>query len=484
MNTRLLVVGILAILLFSAFAAGVAGAGVHGNSKEEKSAGDFGKIVEINGVKYITHDVIRINNDTDFANQAAAEGWPGDGTQSNPYIISGYDIDAHGAGNAIYIGNTTVYFVVENCYLHNTSLQSWPYFAGTGITLYKVTNGTLENNTCSNNDWDGIYLWYSSNNVISNNTCSNNGDGIYLDYSSNNMISNNTCSNNDQGIWLYSSSNNVISNNTCSNNGYGIYLYYYSSNNVITNNTYSNNNWDGIFLDSSSNGNVISNNLFANNTDYGIYIYSGSNNHIYHNSFYYNQGSGGTYNSSHVQAYDDGSNNYWNSTTGIGNYWYEWANNNNTNDQNHDGIVDWPYKIAGSAGAKDYYPLKNKSLSNVLSHPMNLTAIAGNGYVNLTWEPPVYGKDTVTQYNIYRDGVLIKIKTVSGNQLYYNDTSVTNGQTYTYYVTAVNSAGESDKSNEVQATPGGAVPEMQVFWLPIIALIILAGILRRQRKRV
>jgi len=56
---------------------------------------------------------------------------------------------------------------------------------------------------------------------------------------------------------------------------------------------------------------MIVSNLISHNVDYGIYIYSGSHgNLIYNNSFYYNHGSGGTYNSSHVQAYDGGYNNY------------------------------------------------------------------------------------------------------------------------------------------------------------------------------
>ena len=99
---------------------GINGADVH-KKDMARNTSKFEQIVEINGVRYTTHDVIRINNDTDFTNQATAEGWPGDGTQSNPYMISGYDIDAHVAGNAICIGNTSVYFVVENSYLYNAS---------------------------------------------------------------------------------------------------------------------------------------------------------------------------------------------------------------------------------------------------------------------------------------------------------------------------------------------------------------------------
>ena len=103
-------------------------------------------------------------------------------------------------------------------------------------------------------------------------------------------------------------------------------------------------------------------NLFVNNTNYGLFLSVGSYNLIYNNSFYYNHGSNKTYNASCVQATDYGLNNSWNSTTGYGNYWLDWAENNDTNDQNDDGIVDWPYKIDGGAKAQDEKPLKEPEI--------------------------------------------------------------------------------------------------------------------------
>jgi len=343
-----------------------------------------------------------------------------------------------------------------------------------GIFLYASSNNnTASNNTC-NNDFVGIFVWGSHNNMVVSNICNNNKDGIFVAASSNNTlfsntcnnnnygiyfpasstnntVSNNTCSNNSVGIWLGSSRKSILSNNTCSNNENGIYLLT-SSDNAISNNT-CNNNVIGIFLWYSRN-NTISSNIFANNSDYGIYIkYGTSNNLIYNNFFRFNHGSGDTYNSSHIQAYDDGTNNAWNSSSGVGNYWYDWASNNNTNDKNHDGVVDWPYPIAGSAGAKDYYPLMCSVIGeSVPSQPYNLSASFGDEYVNLTWDMPVCnGSSPISQYRIYRNGTLIA--TVSATQLYYNDTKVENGVNYTYYVTAGNSAGESQPSNIVYATP-------------------------------
>ena len=56
------------------------------------------------------------------------------------------------------------------------------------------------------------------------------------------------------------------------------------------------------------------------------------------------------------------------------------------------------------------------------------------------------------------------------------------GVTYTYYVTAVNSVGEGDKSNQVQATPGSEVPELQAMWLIIILFIAVMGMAQKRKN--
>lgn len=471
-----MVIGTLVVLLFGIIAMGIQGVGTHKNMTERSSI-IFGRVVEINGVQYSTHDVIRINNNADFTSQNGVVS--GSGTQSDPYVISDLDIDAHGEGDAIYIGNTTAYFIIKNSYLHNASPISDPYYGGIGIELYNVTNGVIENNTCSDN-MIGLLPYSSFKNIISNNTFTNNLVGIELYSNSNNdTVSNNTCTNNGwHGIILDSSNNNTILNNTCTNNGYnGIFLES-SNSNVLSHNICSYND-AGLYMYSSS-SNTIYHNIFVNNTGYGVHIVSGSKNLIYNNAFFYNNGSGDTFNPSYIQGADDGSANYWNTSAGIGNYWRDWANNNDTNA--HNGIVNWPYKIDGSAKTEDHYPLKNTSVQLPPLAPRNLKAIAGSGYINLTWNSPRgNGTSPITYYQIYRNGVLIS--TVHANQYYYNDTNVVDGQNYTYYVTAINSAGESTKSNEVSATPRQSIPEMQTFWLPVIALLILLEIIRKQERK-
>jgi len=71
--------------------------------------------------------------------------------------------------------------------------------------------------------------------------------------------------------------------------------------------------------------------------------------------------------------------------------------------------------------------------------------------------PLTTGGSSITNYKIYKRTATTEtlLATVS-NVLSYNDIAVTNGQTYYYRVTAVNSVGESAKSNEASAIP--AVP--------------------------
>ncbi len=92
--------------------------------------------------------------------------------------------------------------------------------------------------------------------------------------------------------------------------------------------------------------------------------------------------------------------------------------------------------------------------------PTNLTATPGNTLVNLSWtaatgrgEEAIDAKDTrnISGYKVYRNSVAIT--TVSATT--YQDTGLTNGSSYSYYVTTVysNPAGESAASNTVNATP-------------------------------
>jgi subtilase family serine protease len=89
----------------------------------------------------------------------------------------------------------------------------------------------------------------------------------------------------------------------------------------------------------------------------------------------------------------------------------------------------------------------------VPSAPTGLSATAGDGQVTLTWN----GSSGATSYNVYRsltkggEGATAYKKGITSTS--FTDTGLTDGTTYYYTVTAVNSAGESGQSSEVSATP-------------------------------
>ena len=87
-----------------------------------------------------------------------------------------------------------------------------------------------------------------------------------------------------------------------------------------------------------------------------------------------------------------------------------------------------------------------------INAPTNLVATAGDSKVSLTWT----AVSNATSYNVKRSTTAGgTYTTIASNvtDVSYVDTSVTNGTTYYYVVTAVNSAGESNTSNEASATP-------------------------------
>jgi len=102
--------------------------------------------------------------------------------------------------------------------------------------------------------------------------------------------------------------------------------------------------------------------------------------------------------------------------------------------------------------------------------PTNLTATAGNGFVDLSWTGTT-GREAVEEfgtsdraisgYRIYRNSSLLT--TLAGTS--YTDNAVVNESTYSYYVTTVyaSPAGESGPSNTVNAMPTAVVPSEAII---------------------
>ncbi len=92
--------------------------------------------------------------------------------------------------------------------------------------------------------------------------------------------------------------------------------------------------------------------------------------------------------------------------------------------------------------------------TSVPSPPAGLAAVGGNAQVSLTWS----ASNGATGYHVKRattnGGPYTQIAAPTSSS--YTDTSVSNGTTYYYVVSALDSAGESANSAQVSAAPSGA----------------------------
>jgi parallel beta-helix repeat protein len=75
---------------------------------------------------HVPHDIIVIWGDADLIAQATAEGWNGNGTESDPYVIQWLEISAY--GSCIQIHDVTLYLVIYNCTFDS-------YYSGYGVYI-------------------------------------------------------------------------------------------------------------------------------------------------------------------------------------------------------------------------------------------------------------------------------------------------------------------------------------------------------------
>ena len=86
-----------------------------------------------------------------------------------------------------------------------------------------------------------------------------------------------------------------------------------------------------------------------------------------------------------------------------------------------------------------------------INTPINLNAISGNKKVDLSWDSVEGATSYIVKRALTASGPYTTIATTSA--ITYPDSSVTNGTTYYYVVSAVVNGTESPNSNEASATP-------------------------------
>lgn len=300
------------------------------------------------------HGPIFIDGDANFSATALAEGWSGDGSAQDPYIIENYDITLGVSPEAsISITNTRANYTIRGCNLIGPAAT--PSY---GIYLENSTNGRIINNMitnfatglnatggCSNLEVignnisynsDGIWWGGSDNYIITQNHCSHNFfNGIYISDSDNGTISENHCSYNSfTGIYLSDSDNGTISGNNCSGNeDNGIQLTYFSEYNTLTDNICNENTHSGFRLQAAI-SNIFENNT-SNENEFGIWATASNDNFIQWNIFANNTAANGI---------SDGVPSIWDY-----NYWSDYVGS----DGNGDGIGDTSHVFSDV----DYHPL-------------------------------------------------------------------------------------------------------------------------------
>ncbi len=130
-----------------------------------------------------------------------------------------------------------------------------------------------------------------------------------------------------------------------------------------------------------------------------------------------------------------------------------------------DWIDSTPAGIRGHAYAASDFPAPGSifngltmgaNIKGVPGTPTDLSAIAGNGEVILSWRAPVSdGGYYVTGFNVYRSMSMTgNYSLISTPQdLAYPDTGLINNRTYWYSISAVNAAGEGAKTAPISSTP-------------------------------
>jgi parallel beta-helix repeat protein len=152
------------------------------------------------------HAPIRIDSNADFDAAHGVSG--GAGTAGNPWVIENLDINGSGAGDCLYIGNTTENVVIRNCTLHHASgAWDWPVNMSNGINLFNVNNCIVHNNTLFSNAEGGVCYTTGQHSKIQNNTIyNNNWEGAWFDGIADTMVANNTIvSNYSWGTNIYMS---------------------------------------------------------------------------------------------------------------------------------------------------------------------------------------------------------------------------------------------------------------------------------------
>ncbi|MBN2228274.1 MAG: right-handed parallel beta-helix repeat-containing protein [Candidatus Thorarchaeota archaeon] len=171
------------------------------------------------------HGAISINSNYNFNQTAINEGWDGNGSESDPFIIEGYLFTND--GSCISIHSTTVYFIIRDCEFTTAGGTDNQY----ALNIVNVLHGTL-NSSFIHDKVGGIFLDYSYGFRLINTNISNIAlNGVDLHCSDGALLENNTFTKTGVMITGYVASgwHHTFTNNLVNGKPLG---YFRSSNNI------------------------------------------------------------------------------------------------------------------------------------------------------------------------------------------------------------------------------------------------------------
>ena len=230
---------------------------------------------------YSIHDPIDIDGNAEFTN-ASGVVW-GSGTQSDPYIIEGWEIDVSGdyAVDGIRIWNTDAHFIVRDVYVHSILTA-----ANGGISLHSFANGTIVNATMENLVVGIFCNSLGENLTVEKCTFRNCTTGCAVYGARNVDAVNNTFSGNEVGLQFANGDNITARGNSfTANSRVGVELTHMNDSLVINNNIRKSSG-EGVHFDFCRNVTLQDNVLESSGQvtyGFGIYVVETTSSKIYFN---------------------------------------------------------------------------------------------------------------------------------------------------------------------------------------------------------
>ncbi|MHA1613922.1 MAG: right-handed parallel beta-helix repeat-containing protein [Candidatus Thorarchaeota archaeon] len=327
------------------------------------------------------HEIIEIYSDSDFVDQ----GWSGNGSVINPFIIEGIMIRAE--FSSIMIWNTTKHFEIRRCIFTRLVLSMG---GGPALNFRNVTNGRVTNCFINGTIW-GILIRNSTDCQVTDNVVFGNmysaieiEDGLEV------LIANNTLHNTGSGIKLMETTNFTVRDNRIYECYRGVHLTDVQSSNILGNTIWKN----SIGIDLTRGHSIITNNSIYGNSESGIRVKTGiASNTVYGNRIGWNG----------VQNAEDNSNSTeWDDGIGMGNSW---------SDYNGTG----QYPIPGSSTSLDRWPsILVDNTSPRINHPPDIEYVVGESGYNITWIPE---DDYPESYEIFINETLYESGDWDGSEI-------------------------------------------------------------------